>query len=98
MTHFFDNSLGGSAHGLAKGGLTPLGRTVLAEMERLGYLVDLAHNSHQLIREIIATVGNNTVLMTSHTGVQSVCDSFERNLNNDEIRGSEPLATSCNCC
>ena len=56
-------------------------------MERLGYLVDLAHNSHQLIREIIAEAAAGTVLMTSHTGVQSVCDSFERNLNDDEIKG-----------
>jgi membrane dipeptidase len=87
MTHFFDNALGGSAHGIAKGGLTPFGKSVLSEMERLGYLVDVAHNSHQLIRELIATVGNTTVLMSSHTGVQSVCDSFERNLNDEEIRG-----------
>ena len=31
--HFFDNAVGGSAHGVGKGGLTPFGKTVLAEAE-----------------------------------------------------------------
>ena len=88
LTHFFDNSLGGSAHGVAKNGLTELGRKVLSEMVRLGMLIDVAHNSHATIAEIIELTkgSNNSIIMTSHTGVQSVCDSFERNLNDDEIR------------
>jgi membrane dipeptidase len=58
ITHFFDNSLGGSAHGIAKGGLTELGRKVVAEMVRLNMLIDVAHNSHAAIAEIVAAVNN----------------------------------------
>ncbi|MBK7908604.1 MAG: membrane dipeptidase [Gemmatimonadetes bacterium] len=40
LAHFFDNEVAGSAHGEAKGGLTPLGRTVVARIRSLGMLVD----------------------------------------------------------
>ena len=33
LTHFFDNEVGGSAHGLEKGGLTPLGRQVVKRLQ-----------------------------------------------------------------
>jgi microsomal dipeptidase-like Zn-dependent dipeptidase len=32
-THFFDNDLGGSAHGVEKGGLTDKGRDMIRRME-----------------------------------------------------------------
>jgi len=32
LTHFFDNELGGSMHGLKKGGLTPFGREIVRRM------------------------------------------------------------------
>eukprot|EP01129_Flabellula_baltica_P013323 TRINITY_DN6158_c0_g1_i1.p1 TRINITY_DN6158_c0_g1~~TRINITY_DN6158_c0_g1_i1.p1 ORF type:complete len:436 (+),score=98.00 TRINITY_DN6158_c0_g1_i1:3-1310(+) len=86
FTHFFDNSLGGSAHGVVKGGMTELGEKVLSEMERLGMIVDIAHNSHSLISDLIKKVGENTVIMTSHTGVQALCGSYERNLNDEELK------------
>jgi microsomal dipeptidase-like Zn-dependent dipeptidase len=34
IAHFFDNAYGGSAHGVAKGGLTAAGRDLVAELER----------------------------------------------------------------
>jgi outer membrane protein OmpA-like peptidoglycan-associated protein len=54
LTHFFDNEVGGSAHGVSRRGLTPLGDSVLRRMESLGFLVDLAHASPQLIDEVLA--------------------------------------------
>lgn len=45
LTHFFDNEIGGSAHGLDKGGLTPLGRQVIKRLEEKAMLIDLAHAS-----------------------------------------------------
>jgi membrane dipeptidase (peptidase family M19) len=35
LAHFFDNEVAGSAHGIAKHGLTPLGRQLVRRMERL---------------------------------------------------------------
>jgi len=84
FTHFFDNELVGSMHGLAKGGLTPLGRQVLGRMEELGMIVDIAHCSHQCVAEILASARRPVV--SSHGGVQAVC-KVNRNLTDDEIRG-----------
>ena len=43
LTHFFDNDLAGSMHGVTKGGLTPMGREAVRRMEALGIVVDIAH-------------------------------------------------------
>src|SRR5205085_10262647 len=40
LAHFFDNAFAGSAHGLAKGGLTGAGRELVAELERRRMLID----------------------------------------------------------
>ncbi|PKP94240.1 MAG: peptidase M19 [Alphaproteobacteria bacterium HGW-Alphaproteobacteria-16] len=84
LTHFFDNELAGSMHGMAKGGLTPLGRQTIRRMERLGMIVDIAHASHQSVAEILAMARRPVV--SSHGGVQAVC-RVNRNLTDDEIRG-----------
>ncbi|MFC4603115.1 dipeptidase [Rhodococcus kronopolitis] len=84
FTHFFDNETAGSMHGEAKGGLTDLGRTVFAEMERRGVIVDIAHASHPAIAEMLALATRPVV--ASHGGVQATC-KVNRNLTDDEIRG-----------
>jgi microsomal dipeptidase-like Zn-dependent dipeptidase len=84
LAHFFDNDIAGSMHGVKKGGLTPLGRAVVARMERLGMVVDVAHSSHQAIAEIIAMA--RRPIVSSHGGVQATC-KVNRNLTDDEIRG-----------
>lgn len=84
MAHFFDNELAGSMHGLKKGGLTPLGRQVMAKMEDKGMIVDIAHCSHQCVSEILAAARRPVV--SSHGGVQATC-KVNRNLTDEEIRG-----------
>ncbi|MFD4181167.1 dipeptidase [Rhodococcus sp. NPDC058514] len=84
FTHFFDNETSGSMHGEEKGGMTDLGRTVFAEMERRGVIVDIAHASHPAIEEMLALATRPVV--ASHGGVQATCD-VNRNLTDDEIRG-----------
>ncbi len=84
LTHFFDNELGGSMHGLKKGGLTPFGRDIVARMEAKGMIVDIAHLSHTGVTEILAMATRPVV--SSHGGVQATCN-VNRNLTDDEIRG-----------
>ena len=84
LTHFFDNELAGSMHGLAKGGLTPLGRKTVRRMEELGMVVDIAHASHKSVADILAMAKRPVV--SSHGGVQAVC-KVNRNLSDAEIRG-----------
>lgn len=83
LTHFFDNAIGGSAHGINKGGLTDFGYQALGEMERLGIIIDLAHASPQLIADVMAFVTRPIVV--SHTGVKGTCDRT-RNLSDEQLR------------
>ena len=83
-THFFDTALGGSAHGVSKGGLTEFGRDIIGEMERQHVLLDLAHASPKLIDDVLAIATKPVVV--SHTGVRGTCDN-QRNLSDEHIRG-----------
>jgi membrane dipeptidase len=83
LTHFFDNEVAASAHGVSHGGLTPLGRLVIARMEALGILVDLAHASPTTVSEALAIATRPVVV--SHTGVAATCPG-PRNLTDDQLR------------
>jgi microsomal dipeptidase-like Zn-dependent dipeptidase len=82
-THFFDNDIGGSAHGAVRGGLTPKGREMIGRMERMGILLDLAHASEQTFADAIAL--STRPVVVSHTGVRATCDN-RRNLSDDQLR------------
>lgn len=84
LTHFFDNEVAGSMHGIAKGGLTPFGRQAVQRMEALGMVVDVAHASHATVAEVLAMAKRPVV--SSHGGAQATC-KVNRNLTDDEIRG-----------
>lgn len=84
LTHFFDNDLAGSMHGLKKGGLTPLGRQVVTAMEAKGMVVDIAHCSNACVADILKMARRPVV--SSHGGVQATC-KVNRNLSDEQIRG-----------
>jgi membrane dipeptidase len=84
LTHFFDNELAGSMHGIKKGGLTPFGRQIVGDMETKGMIVDIAHLSHTGVAEVLAMATRPVV--SSHGGVQATC-KVNRNLTDEEIRG-----------
>lgn len=82
-SHFFDNDIGGSAHGVEKYGLTELGKSVIRKMESKGMLVDVAHASSKTIEDVLAIA--TKPLVVSHTGVKGTCDN-QRNLSDDQLR------------
>ena len=82
-THFFDNEMAGSAHGMEKGGLTEAGREMIQEMESRHMIVDLAHGSMAQIDDVLAMAKRPVVI--SHTGVKGTCDN-NRNLSDDQLR------------
>jgi len=84
LTHFFDNDLAGSMHGLEKGGLTPTGRQVVEAMEAKGMIVDIAHCSNACVADILKIARRPVV--SSHGGVQATC-KVNRNLSDEQIRG-----------
>ena len=81
-THFFDNELGGSAHGQTKAGLTAFGKQVINRMNKLGIIIDLAHASPNMIDDILDMT--KYPVLVSHTGVKGTMDNA-RNLSNEHI-------------
>ncbi len=84
ITHFFDNELGGSAHGISKGGLTDFGRDVVKRMEEREIMVDVAHASPAVVDDILSMATRPVLL--SHGGVKGTCDNV-RNLSDTHLRG-----------
>lgn len=77
LQHFFDNELGGSLHGEHNQGLTDFGRQVVTEVARRPLILDVAHSSEAVVRDVLAIT--NIPLVLSHTGIHSHCP-VKRNL------------------
>ncbi|NIZ15740.1 dipeptidase, partial [Phaeobacter sp. HF9A] len=77
LQHFFDNELGGSLHGTGDQGLTEFGRAVVAATVEKGLILDLAHSSPQVVRDVLAMT--DIPLVLSHGGIHKVCP-VKRNL------------------
>jgi membrane dipeptidase len=82
LTHFFDNEVGGSSAGEAKGGLTEFGRAVIRRMEEKHIIVDIAHASPRVISDVL-DIATRPVIV-SHSGVQAVCPG-PRNLSDETV-------------
>ncbi|MEM7466631.1 MAG: membrane dipeptidase [Pseudomonadota bacterium] len=83
LQHFFDNALGGSLHGIDKGGLSEFGRQVVREIERLGIMLDVSHSSEKVVRETLAIT--KRPLIVSHTGIRGHCDT-PRNISDELMK------------
>ncbi|MEX3014362.1 dipeptidase [Gymnodinialimonas hymeniacidonis] len=83
LHHFFDNEVGTSLHGVGDGGLTDFGREVVAEVVARGMVLDLAHSSEAVAREVVELT--DIPLVVSHTGLRSVCDAH-RNFPDNLMR------------
>ncbi len=78
LQHFFDNELGGSLHGQSGAGLTEFGREAVTEMNRMNIIIDVAHSSEQVVRDVLQLSDKPVVI--SHTGIKGVCNS-SRNIS-----------------
>jgi membrane dipeptidase len=78
LTHFFDNLLGGSLHGTSGEGLTDFGRAVVERSAERRMIVDVAHASPQMVRDVLEASERPVIL--SHGGFKGVCDTA-RNLD-----------------
>ncbi|WBU59387.1 dipeptidase [Paracoccus albus] len=83
LTHFFDNEIGGSLHGESGAGLSDFGAEVVEELMVRGMVIDLAHASPQMVRDVLAIQGAKPII--SHSGIHGNCDT-PRNLPDDLVR------------
>jgi membrane dipeptidase len=64
-------------------GLSPFGRDVVAEMNRLGMIVDVSHASDRTFWDVLAT--SKAPIIASHSSARSLTQS-PRNLTDDQLR------------
>lgn len=83
-SHFFDTDIGGSAHGIEKGGLTDKGKEMVKRMEAKRMIVDVAHASGKTIDDVLAMA--TRPVLVSHSGVRGTCDN-QRNLSDEHLKG-----------
>lgn len=68
--------------GLGSRGLTPFGREVVREMNRLGMMVDVSHGSPALVEEVAAC--SSRPFLASHSNAMAVCP-HPRNLTDAQF-------------
>ncbi|NET49669.1 MAG: peptidase M19, partial [Merismopedia sp. SIO2A8] len=83
LSHFFDNEVAASTHGISQGGLTPFGQDAIKRMDELSLIIDLAHASSQTVDDVLEIT--NRPVLVSHTGVQGTCDGV-RNLSDRHLQ------------
>ena len=85
LTHRDHNQLADSSSAPAPihGGLSPLGKRVVAELNRLGMMIDVSHVSEQSFRDVIAVT--KAPIVASHSACAALTGS-DRNLTDDQLR------------
>ncbi len=90
LTHNGHNALADSANprpdlgdaAEEHGGLSPLGRQTIAELNRLGMLVDIAHVSKASMLQ--AALLSRTPVVSTHSCIRALCDN-PRNLDDEQL-------------
>lgn len=84
LMHFLDNDIGSNQTPPYEArGLTPFGRDLIREANRLGIVIDLAHANTQTITDALAV--STQPMVFSHTGAKALHQA-DRYLTDDEIR------------
>ncbi len=65
------------------GGLSPFGREVVAEMNRLGIMVDVSHLSDDAFRQVLEIT--RAPVIASHSSARHFTPGFERNMSDEMI-------------
>lgn len=90
LTHNGHNALGDSCNprpdlgdaAEEHGGLSPLGRQAIAELNRLGMVVDIAHVSKATMLQ--AAMASRTPVVSTHSCIRALCD-HPRNLDDEQL-------------
>jgi len=86
LVHFTNNDMADSATdpgGPEWNGLSPLGRRLVAEANRLGIVLDQSHASDAVFDELLRL--SKTPIVLSHSGCRAVYD-HPRNIDDDRLR------------
>lgn len=86
LTHGKDNLIGDASYDTTAtyGGLSEFGEKVVAEMNRVGIMVDLSHVSDNTFRDALAI--SKVPVIASHSSVRKFTPGFERNMSDELIQ------------
>lgn len=88
LTHSEDNLLSDSSYSPPGSrtwkGLSPFGRQVVREMNRLGIMVDVSHLSDEAILQVLEV--SKVPVIASHSSCRQLTPGWERNLSDELIR------------
>ena len=86
LTHSRSNHIGDSSYDSNRRwhGLSPFGRTVVEEMNRLGIIIDVSHASDDAFHQVIELT--KAPVIASHSSCRHFTPGWERNMSDDMIR------------
>lgn len=86
LAHSAANRISDSSYALEKkwGGLSPFGEKVVAEMNRVGIMVDVSHVSDDAVRDILRIT--DVPVIASHSSMRHFTPGFERNISDELAR------------
>ena len=85
LTHGLSNQICDSSYdeNRAWGGLSPFGKEVISEMNRVGVMVDISHVSDDAFWQVLEVT--KTPIIASHSSARSLTPEFERNMTDEMI-------------
>jgi membrane dipeptidase len=86
LAHGKDNHISDSSYDTSRTwhGLSPFGKTVVAEMNRVGIMVDVSHISDDAFFQVLEI--SKAPVIASHSSCRFFTPGFERNMSDDMIR------------
>ena len=76
----------GEREGWKWNGLSPLGKQAIAEMNRVGIMIDVSHPSKESMMQTLQLT--KAPIIASHSAVRALAD-VSRNLDDEQLRGAE---------
>lgn len=86
LAHSANNRISDSSYALEKkwNGLSPFGREVVTEMNRLGIMVDVSHLSDAAVKQAVEL--STVPVIASHSALRHFTPGFERNLSDGLLK------------
>ena len=86
LTHSKSNNISDSSYdeNYQWGGLSEFGEQVVAEMNRLGIMVDISHVSDEALYDVLKI--SEAPVIASHSSLRKFTPGFERNMDDDMIK------------
>jgi len=86
LTHSLSNHISDSSYDEERqwNGLSPFGKDVVAEMNRMGVMVDISHVSDEAFWQVLEI--SKVPVIASHSSARHFTLDFERNMSDDMIR------------